>query len=204
MTPDALLLIAAGSPMVGVLVALVAALGIFAFVMWTVLTQFMFIGGPNEVLVLSGRAHVGPDGQRVGYRIVKGGRTLRIPFLEDCKRLSLEPHKIERQLEDLDARDGLIGSLELSAVVKISGEPRRLRNAVERFLGIREEELRSIAASVLEGTLQEVLASQTLDEIADRKHELGDRVADAAADALEALGLELDHLSITKIRASAE
>ena len=203
MTPETLLQIAAGSSQaIAMMVSMLVTLAIFAFVMWSVLTRLIFICGPNEVLVISGGTHIGPDGQRVGYRIVKGGRALRIPFLEACARLSLEPHSIERQLEDLDARDGVIGSLELKAMVKISSDPRLLPRAIERFLGAPREDIGAAAEKILEGEVQEVLASMALDEIADRKHELGNDVADKARVALEPLGLELDQLSVAKIRAA--
>src|SRR5688500_20364492 len=43
---------------------------------------------PNQAAVISGRSRKLPDGTKVGYRLVRGGATLIVPFLEKVEYLS--------------------------------------------------------------------------------------------------------------------
>ena len=45
---------------------------------------------PNQAAVISGRSRKLSDGTVVGYRLVRGGATLIVPFLEKVEYLSLE------------------------------------------------------------------------------------------------------------------
>ena len=47
------------------------------------------IGRPNEILLVSGRSHKGHDGLVVGYRVVFGGRGMRVPLLETVQRMDV-------------------------------------------------------------------------------------------------------------------
>src|SRR5690348_12122264 len=51
------------------------------------LRRFLFICRPNEILVFSGRSHCLKDGSTSGYKILHGGRALRMPFLESISRM---------------------------------------------------------------------------------------------------------------------
>src|SRR5689334_2646402 len=64
-----------------VLVSAVGMVVLFGLVL-LVLRQFLFICRPNEILVFSGRRHKLPDGTVSGFKILRGGRGLRLPFLE--------------------------------------------------------------------------------------------------------------------------
>ena len=45
---------------------------------------------PNQAAVISGRSRKLSDGTVVGYRLVRGGATLIVPFLEKVEYLSLK------------------------------------------------------------------------------------------------------------------
>lgn len=61
------------------------------------LRSFMCICKPNEVVILSGRKRKTKDGQEIGYRVLTGGRAIRIPIVETVKRMDVtlegrQPH----------------------------------------------------------------------------------------------------------------
>ena len=65
-------------------VAAIVSISFFALVFLVILVKRMlYICPPNEVLVFSGKRRMSGD-KRVGYRIVKGGRAIRI-----CRQCSL-------------------------------------------------------------------------------------------------------------------
>ena len=72
-------------------VVVVGAVGlVLVFTVVTFISRFLLICQPNEVIVLSGRRRRLPDGSEVGYRVIRGGRALRIPIMERAARISLE------------------------------------------------------------------------------------------------------------------
>jgi hypothetical protein len=50
---------------------------------------------PNEMVVITGRRRTLEDGRAVGYRVLHGGRTLRIPVIEKVSRIDLRTIPIE-------------------------------------------------------------------------------------------------------------
>ena len=60
-------------------IVVVGAVGlVLVFTVVTFISRFLLICQPNEVIVLSGRRRRMADGSEVGYRVIRGGRALRI------------------------------------------------------------------------------------------------------------------------------
>ena len=58
------------------------ALSIFGLIVFVwFIKSFLCICKPNEVLILSGRKRRTKDGQEIGYRVLTGGRAIRIPIV---------------------------------------------------------------------------------------------------------------------------
>lgn len=160
------------------------------------LQSHLYICGPNEVLVLSGRSTTNERGEPLGYRVVKGGRTTRLPFIETCHRLSLVPLSVQ-QRQSFGLADGQKVTLKLEAEVKISPAEPALNRAIERFLGVGTDEIADVAANTLENALSEFLAS------CDSKSlPLGQNLPAELSDPLKAdllqVGLELKSLQLSE------
>ena len=71
---------------------------VFPFFMgagYLILRKLLYICGPNEVLVFSGRpSQIG--NRTVGYRIVKGGRGWRTPLIEQVNKVDLSNQSVLR------------------------------------------------------------------------------------------------------------
>jgi flotillin len=62
-------------------ILIVAAVGVVAFSFYFLITKLLYVATPNEVLIFCGSTRqVG--NKQVGYRFVRGGRSIRVPFLE--------------------------------------------------------------------------------------------------------------------------
>ena len=103
-----------------VILSLLVVAVVFAIVLSLVLTRFLYICQPNEVLVFSGgqRASVG---RKVGYRIIKGGRALRIPLLETVDSMDLTNMPIEVAVQGAYSKGGIPVNVHGIANVKIAG-----------------------------------------------------------------------------------
>ena len=64
---------------------------------------------PNRVAVISGRGKKTAEGTVAGYRVLQGGRTIRIPLLEKVDWIDLNTIAIEvaRELGSVPANLGL-------------------------------------------------------------------------------------------------
>jgi flotillin len=155
---------------------------------------------PNEILVFSGRKRTLKDGTVVGYRIVKGGRGLKIPIIESVSRLPLTAIPIDLELAGALTNGIIPINLQAMANVKIAGsEDEGLSNALERFLGKNIDDISQVAKENIEGSLRGVLATLTPEEANSNRLEFAQRVVQEARSDLQRLGLVLDTFKIQQI-----
>jgi flotillin len=164
-----------------------------------VVRQFMFICEPNEILVFSGREKQLPSGQKVGYRVIFGGRAYRLPFLEEVKRMDLQTMEVEVQARNAFCKGGIRINVDAIANVKISDDPRFVGNSIERFLGQDKDEIRQVAKNTLEGLLRSVLATLTPEEVNEDRLKFAESLANEAEKDLNKLGLHLDTFNIHSV-----
>ena len=152
---------------------------------------------PNEILVFSGRKRRLKDGTEVGYRIIKGGRGLKIPIIESVSRLPLTTIPIDLELTGALTNGIIPINIQAMANVKIAGsEEEGLSNALERFLGKNIDDVSKVAKENIEGSLRGVLATLTPEEANSNRLEFAEKVAQDARSDLKMLGLVLDTFKI--------
>jgi flotillin len=183
---------------VNLLIALVVIAVVFGVVLSVVLTRFLYICQPNEVLVFSGGQRASA-GRKVGYRIIKGGRAVRVPLLETVDSMDLTNMPIEVGVQGAYSKGGIPVNVHGIANVKVAGEQPVLDNAIERFLGVDRERIMAIAKDTLEGNLRGVLATLTPEELNQDKIKFAQSLLVEAEEDLRRLGLELDTLKIQDV-----
>jgi flotillin len=154
---------------------------------------------PNEVLIFSGRERLLPDGGKVGYRVIRGGRGFRIPLLEKVDRMYLNTIPIDLTVTNSYSKGGIPLKVQAIANVKISSRAPELNNAVERLLGKSLDEIQMIAKETLEGNLRGVVASLTPEEVNEDRLKFAKVLLEEADNDLGALGLQLDTLKIQNV-----
>lgn len=169
------------------------------FIILIAISRLLLIAQPNEVVILSGRRRELPDGSIVGYRIIRGGRALRIPFLEKAAKMSLETIPLELSIQNAYSKGGIPLAVDAIANIKIDSKEPTFGNAVERFLQRTEGEIQKIAKETLEGNLRGVLASLTPEEVNEDRMKFAEVLMDEADIDLQKLGIQLDTLKITNI-----
>ncbi len=87
------------------------------------LNTFLQIRKPNEILVLSGRKHKTNNGKTVGYRVISGGSTICVPFLEQVKRMDLTTMPVPVEVTNAYSKGGTPLNIQAVANVKISSDP---------------------------------------------------------------------------------
>jgi flotillin len=182
--------------------AIIALLGIFGVgtgAAVLVIRNLYYICQPSEVLIFAGSSCQASDGRRVGYRLVKGGSSLRVPLLERTLRMDLTNMIIELRVSNAYCKGGIPLTVEGVANIKIAGEEPTIHNAIERLLNKNRQAIEQIAKETLEGNLRGVLASLTPEQVNEDKIAFAKSLLDEAEEDLQQLGLVLDTLQIQNI-----
>ena len=176
------------------------SIGIFATVLliWF-LNSFLCVCKPNEVVILSGRKRKIKDGQEIGYRVLAGGRGIRIPILETIKRIDVTTMPVPVKVNNAYAKGGTPLDIQAIANVKISSDPQVVGNAIERFLDRDRQEIIRVARETLEGNLRGVVATLTPEQLNENRLQFSQRIASDVSRDLNKLGLQLDILKIQTI-----
>ncbi len=174
------------------------ALGVVAAITW-VIKSLIVICLPNEMVVITGRKRRTSDGREVGYRVLNGGRTMRIPIIEKVSRLDLTTIPIEVSVQNAYSKGGIPLHVQGIANVKVSGRAPISDNAVERLLNKPFRDVMSIAKDTLEGNLRGVLATLTPEEVNEDRLKFANVLIEEADEDLKKLGLELDTLKIQNV-----
>jgi flotillin len=155
-------------------------------------SKLIVIAEPNEAVVLTGR--------KAGYRIVRGGRTFRVPLIERVSRIPLRTIPIEVKVENAFSRGGIPLEVQGIANVKIASDPAHVfNNAVERLLDLDLREVHRIAKDTLEGNLRGVLATLSPEEVNEDRLKFANELIEEADADLKRLGLQLDMLKIQNV-----
>ena len=112
------------------ILVLVAILGIAGVALAMLVQNVLYVCQPNEVLVFSGRANRTGTGADIGYRIIKGGRTIRVPLFETVDRMDLTNMIIELTVQNAYSRGGIPLTVQGVANIKVPGEEPLIHNSL--------------------------------------------------------------------------
>jgi flotillin len=170
----------------------------FGILVW-LLSNFLYVCKPNEILIFSGRKHRLKDGSQVGYKVLHGGRGFRVPLLESVSRMDMRLFPVEVGVQSAYSKGGIPLNVHAIANVKIASDTTHVRNAVERFLGANMNQVALVAQQTLEGVLREVLAQLTPEEVNQDRLKFANELINNAKDDFDKLGLELDVLKVQHV-----
>lgn len=154
---------------------------------------------PNEILIFSGRKHATSDGREVGYRVVFGGRGVRVPVVETVHRMDVSLISVPIAVAGAYSEGGIPLNVHAIANIKVSTDRRYVGNAIERFLGKDRSEIARVVKETLEGHLRGVLATLTPEELNEDRLKFARQLEASSGPDLEKLGLELDVLKIQHV-----
>ena len=175
------------------------AIALVVIVVLMMVKCLIIICPPNRVAVISGRTRQLSDGRTVGYRSIRGGRTLRVPVLEKVAWMELNTIPIEVAVQNAYSKGAIPLNVQGIANVKVSSMVGLLQNSVERFLDVPQAHIAAIAKETLEANLRGVLATLTPEEVNEDRLKFAETLMAEADDDIKTLGLELDVLKIQNV-----
>ena len=184
--------------MIGIALVLLVTIGVVVGLLALVVRSLLFVSEPNEALIFAGKRREA-FGRELGYRMVRGGRSLRVPLLEQVHRIDLTMFTIEVVVQNAYSRGGIPLNVLGIANVKIAGEEPLMNNAIERFLGKSQAEIQRIAKETLEGNLRGVLAQLTPEQVNEDKTRFAQSLIEEAEHDMNRMGLALETLKIQNV-----
>ena len=161
--------------------------------------SLIIICPPNRIAVISGRSRDDSEGTARGYRILRGGRTIRIPLLEKVDWMDLNTIAIELSVQNAYSKGSIPLNVQAVGDVKISSREGVVENSIERFLSRPTGYVQQIAKETLEANLRGVLATLTPEEVNEDRLKFASVLIEEADDDMRTLGLDLDVLKIQNV-----
>ena len=82
--------------------------------------SFIVLCPPNQIAVITGRTREMSDGTTIGYRVLRGGRTLRWPVIERVQFMDLNTIAIEVSVANAYSKGAIPLNVQGVANVKIA------------------------------------------------------------------------------------
>jgi uncharacterized membrane protein YqiK len=161
---------------------------------------FYRVAEPSEALIISGwRAHHGPEGDAagLGFKIVVGKGASVVPGLQKVRRLSLDIHEAELDLDCVTTQGIQIG-VRAVVIYKIADDFTSIANAARRFLD-QEDQMDVKVHNVFAGHLRAIVGTMTVEDLIRNRDALTRATRESSASEMQRLGLTIDSLQIQEI-----
>ncbi|WP_328828055.1 flotillin family protein [Nocardioides acrostichi] len=164
------------------------------------------VAGPNEAFIVTGRkgkAVVNPETGEMttdlsGQKVILGGGTFVIPFVQKLASLDLSSRRISVQIRGAVSGQGIKLNVEGVAIVKVGGNADQIRLAAQRFLS-QQADVEPFTQEVLAGALRSIVGGLTVEQIIRDRAAFAQRVADESENSLTGQGLILDTFQIQDV-----
>jgi flotillin len=189
-----------------IVVALVtgAVLALSVRMLLGIYQRYLFICEPYEILVVSGKKTKMKSGEIARFAVITAGRHFRIPFIQIVKRMDLRIIPIELKVSRILSAGGIPLDLHAIANVKLSTDDRFVYNAVERFLDLPIDNVRTAARQLLEGALRGVVSQLTPEQVNQDRIEFANKLVDMTEIDFNKMGLHLDTLKVLRVEDEAQ
>lgn len=147
----------------------------------------------DKILVIYGKTGQG------SANCIHGGAAFVWPVIQDYQYLDLQPVSIDVNLQDALSKQNIRVSVPAQFTVAISNEPRLMKAAAERLLGMPKETIRNLAHDIIMGQMRLVIANMDIEELNTDRDKFVTSVYEHVGDELHKIGLDLINVNVTDI-----
>lgn len=169
------------------IICVVVIIVIFIFFKTTYMTA-----SPNRALIISGfRKSAGKP------RVVIGGSTIRIPFLERVDEIALDLIQVDiKTSSSVPTSEYININVDAVANVKVASNPEYVVRAAENFLNKDADHIGYVAQQVIEGNMREIIGQMKLSELIQKRDIFAQKVQSSVQEEMARMGLEVVNLTI--------
>ncbi len=153
----------------------------------------------DKVMVIYGKLGKNSDGSQRSARCIHGGAAFVVPVFQAYQYLDLTPISISVDLKNALSKQNIRIDVPSRFTVGISTEVGIMQNAAERLLGLRHNEIQSLAEDIIFGQLRLIIATMDIEEINTDRDKFLDAVSGNVETELKKIGLRLINVNVTDI-----
>ncbi|MBQ4065295.1 MAG: flotillin family protein [Clostridia bacterium] len=153
----------------------------------------------DKVMVIYGKLGRNSDGSQRSARCIHGGAAFVVPVFQAYQYLDLTPISISVDLKNALSKQNIRIDVPSRFTVGISTEVGVMQNAAERLLGLRHNEIQSLAEDIIFGQLRLIIATMDIEEINTDRDKFLDAVSGNVETELKKIGLRLINVNVTDI-----
>ncbi len=133
-------------------------------------------------------------------RIVHGGGSLVIPFLQSSRYMTLSPMSITVNLEKALSSNNIRVNVPSQFTVSLASKnPELMQNAVRYLLDLQESDIRESASEIIIGSLRAVVASLSIEELTRDREMFIEKINENVRTELNKIGMDLVNVNIRDI-----
>ncbi len=148
----------------------------------------------DRILVVYGKV-----GDGNSAKCIHGGAAFIWPVIQDYQFLDLTPISIEVNLVNALSKQNIRVNVPSRFTIGITTEPGVMKNAAERLLGLRQQDIQDLAMEIIFGQLRLVVASMDIEEINSDRDKFLTNISNSVESELKKVGLKLINVNITDI-----
>lgn len=137
------------------------------------------------------------SGLRKKPKIIIGGASIRIPFLERLDRIPLSLLQVDiKTTSAVPTAEYINIFVDGVANIKIGSDMGSIEKAAQNFLGRSKADIALVAQEVLEGNMREIVGQMKLSELVQNRDRFAQMVQENAMDDMQRMGLDIVNLTI--------
>ena len=147
---------------------------------------------PNKALIISGFRKIAGK-----PRVVIGGSTIRIPFLERVDEIGLDLIQVDiKTSSSVPTLEYININVYAVANVRVSSTSEAVVRAAENFLNKDADHIGYVAQQVIEGNMREIIGQMKLSELIQKRDIFAQKVQSSVQEEMARMGLEVVNLTI--------
>ncbi len=154
----------------------------------------------NRLLVISGATSITNEHGDPLPKVIAGGGTFVWPIIQQYNFLDLAPFTLKVALQDALSAETIRVAVPSAFTLAVGNGSPHKENAATRLVGKTEEEIKSLAAETIVGTLRQVIAVMSIQEINSNRDEFRRKIESTLVPELTKLGLALLNVNIQDLR----
>src|SRR6204780_5573224 len=134
-------------------------------------------------------------------RVIKSGAAIIFPVVETYRELTLELMSFDvAPQQDLYTNQGVAGTVEDVAQIKVRSDNESILTAAEQFLSKSPDQRESLIRLVMEGHLRGIIGQLTVEQIVKEPEMVAERMRSTCMDDMSKMGLEVVSFTIREVR----
>ncbi|WP_019240313.1 MULTISPECIES: flotillin family protein [Bacillus] len=174
----------------------VLLLGLISFI----ISRYVTVGSEEALIVTGSMLGSGENVCNLGegrkIKVVSGGGTLVLPFVQQSQRMTLTTYTLTVKANEVYTKQKVrLGAIS-NAVVKVGSDLSMIATASENFMGKSHDAVSEEITSILDGHLRAILGSMTVEDAYSDREAFSRQVKNVAEPDLNKLGFEIRSFNV--------